>query len=592
MAAAFCDPDGLGSEMEVEKKMDAEEIPTPIPDVEEVPASPAPKPVDCGNAEPSQSHKVDQMVIRNAVIKIFCTRKRPMWYYPFQNDYQRNSTSSGFIINASGTRYIMCNGHGIAHATSIRVRKNGDDTKYLATVAHVTHEGDLALLVVKKKKFWKDTTPLNFHNILPELQAEVIVMGYPTGGDSLSITKGVVSRIGVQKYTHSKASLPTIQTDAAINSGNSGGPAIMNNQVIGVAFQGKRSSQNIGYVIPYCVVHCFLSSVLEHGKFCGFGQIGIAVQTLENESFRDFLKIGERTGVRVKKTNPLADSSKKLKPDDVMLEIDGKRIGNDATVELRQSERVSWWWVFSMKRPGSMAKIKIFREGKEDMVEVELYPERKNDGLVPRHLHDEKPTYFVHGGLVLTRLSWPLLSSTYGSSWWQSMPPVLKHKAYKPYRDKENEQVVVMTQILDNPVNINYKVCQTLERVQKINGVDVLNVEHALKLILSTEGKFLRIDFEHMGSIVLNQKLAFEANPKIKEEHRMFSLWSDNLKDVLLLKCKEDGTDKFSASPVAATRTDSTDIDIQNPLTPLSNGFLQRPQAGPVVELDESKNES
>merc|ERR1719461_601014 len=118
----------------------------------------------------------------------------------------------------------MCNAHGIAHGTSIRVRKNGDDTKYLAKVAHVTHEGDLALLTVEKKaaKFWKGTTPLKFHNMLPELQAEVIVLGYPSGGDSLSITKGVVSRINLKKFTHSKASLPAIQTDAAINGGNSG----------------------------------------------------------------------------------------------------------------------------------------------------------------------------------------------------------------------------------------------------------------------------------------------------------------------------------------------------------------------------------
>ena len=63
------------------------------------------------------------------------------------------------------------------------------------------------------------------------------------GGDNICITKGVVSRIEVTRYSsHSKTSLMTIQTDAAINHGNSGGPAFMDNKVVGVAFQGYKNT--------------------------------------------------------------------------------------------------------------------------------------------------------------------------------------------------------------------------------------------------------------------------------------------------------------------------------------------------------------
>lgn len=65
------------------------------------------------------------------------------------------------------------------------------------------------------------------------------------GGDNICITKGVVSRIEVTRYSHSKTSLMTIQTDAAVNHGNSGGPAFMDNKVVGVAFQGFK---NTGWV--------------------------------------------------------------------------------------------------------------------------------------------------------------------------------------------------------------------------------------------------------------------------------------------------------------------------------------------------------
>lgn len=66
------------------------------------------------------------------------------------------------------------------------------------------------------------------------------------GGDNISITKGVVSRVEVTKYSHSQSKLMTTQIDAAINPGNSGGPVIMENKVVGVAFQGLSRSQNTG----------------------------------------------------------------------------------------------------------------------------------------------------------------------------------------------------------------------------------------------------------------------------------------------------------------------------------------------------------
>lgn len=72
---------------------------------------------------------------------------------------------------------------------------------------------------------------------LPLLHQRVIVVGYPVGGDSVSVTAGVVSRIDFGSYSHSTRDLCFIQIDAAINSGNSGGPAFHNGKVVGIAFQ-------------------------------------------------------------------------------------------------------------------------------------------------------------------------------------------------------------------------------------------------------------------------------------------------------------------------------------------------------------------
>lgn len=109
----------------------------------------------------------------------------------------------------------------------------------------VGHECDLALLIVDSDEFWDGMIPLEFGDI-PFLQQAVAVVGYPQGGDTISVTKGVVSRVEPTQYVHGASQLMAIQIDAAINPGNSGGPAIMGKKVAGVAFQNLSGAENIG----------------------------------------------------------------------------------------------------------------------------------------------------------------------------------------------------------------------------------------------------------------------------------------------------------------------------------------------------------
>ncbi|THF97714.1 hypothetical protein TEA_010959 [Camellia sinensis var. sinensis] len=120
------------------------------------------------------------------------------------------------------------------------------------------------------------------------------VVGYPLGGDTISVTKGVVSRIEVTSYAHGSSELLGIQIDAAINPGNSGGPAFNDQgECIGVAFQVYRSeeAENIGYVIPTTVVSHFLEDYERNGKYTGFPCLGVLLQKLENPALRACLKV-------------------------------------------------------------------------------------------------------------------------------------------------------------------------------------------------------------------------------------------------------------------------------------------------------------
>lgn len=171
------------------------------------------------------------------VVKVYSVHNSVNVQMPWTSKPQEESTGSGFTIKHDGRLCILTNAHVVADATYVEVRKAGDAQKYVAEVERLSHECDLATLRVADEAFWDGVVPLSFGR-MPSLQDEVSVVGYPEGGEGVSVTQGVISRIEIQRYAHSGAYLLAVQIDAAINPGNSGGPALnTDGEVIGVAFQ-------------------------------------------------------------------------------------------------------------------------------------------------------------------------------------------------------------------------------------------------------------------------------------------------------------------------------------------------------------------
>jgi S1-C subfamily serine protease len=231
----------------------------------------------------------DTKYYMRSIIKIYSHDTTPDFATPWQLHKPVLSTSSGFIIDCNGERRILCNSHGVTHSSMVSVRKHGDTRKYHAKVAHIANECDLAILSVDDECFWRGLEPLEFGS-LPELQEKVMVLGYPTGGDAICVTEGVVSRVDVFEYAHSQSHLLTVQIDASINGGNSGGPALCDGRVVGVAFQSLEDADNIGYIIPVPVVQHFLDDIAR-GGYKGFPMLNIKLQLAENETLRQYKRI-------------------------------------------------------------------------------------------------------------------------------------------------------------------------------------------------------------------------------------------------------------------------------------------------------------
>src|SRR5246500_4589599 len=225
--------------------------------------------------------------IQKSLVRITSTEVEPDYRAPWNTGAIGRGVGAGFFIE--GPR-IMTNAHVVSNTRYLTVERDDDPNKYPARVVFVAHDCDLALITVDSPEFFKNMVPLGFGGI-PELESTVSAYGYPIGGERMSVTTGIVSRIDFQLYTHSSIdSHLAIQISAQINPGNSGGPVMQNGKVIGVAFQGYSGdvAQGVAYMIPTPVIRRFLTDIKD-GHYDKYVDLGITYTKLQNPAQRHFL---------------------------------------------------------------------------------------------------------------------------------------------------------------------------------------------------------------------------------------------------------------------------------------------------------------
>jgi len=455
-------------------------------------------------------------LILDPIVKVFSTTTSPNYFLPWQMKTSREVTGSGFVTrDAKGDMCIITNAHVVAHASFVSVRKFGSSTRFIAKVKATGHDADIAMLIVEDPSFWENLIPLEFGS-LPELQDEVAVIGYPTGGDNISITRGVVSRIELQQYIHGAINLLCVQIDAAINSGNSGGPVLKGNLVVGIAFQNIPSAENIGFIIPVPVIDHFLQDIMLNGRYTGFPSLSIQCQSMENLHLRKaFSMNANQTGVLIINIPVTSLSHGYLKKDDVILSIDDISIANDGTIPFRRrGERISFDYILLSKFLGQQCKVHILRDGKEMVVNVRLSPRRS---LVPVHSYDSRPSYFVYGGLVFTKLVQPYLHE-YGEDWYHQSPRRLSYKAIYGDLENENQEIVILSYVLVDEINFGYNALTNLE-VIKFNGTKIDNLKHLVEMVENNKQPYVRFDLDESMVIIMETAAVEQANLRILSNH-------------------------------------------------------------------------
>ncbi|PJZ70625.1 serine protease [Leptospira perolatii] len=462
--------------------------------------------------------KTDFDEIRKAVVQIRVYSQAVNPFSPWTTEGVRASSGTGFLI---GGKRILTNAHVISNAKFIQVQRYDQTEWYRVKVLHIAHDCDLAVLEAESPNFYKDSKDLELGGI-PELNSPLIVVGYPIGGNRVSVTRGIVSRKEQSVYSHSSVdSHLVLQVDAAINPGNSGGPAIQDNKVAGVAFQVATKGENIGYLIPTNVIRHFLKDI-EDGKYDGYVELGIRTLNSFNVALRKSKGIpDDLEGVFVSRVLHNASAEGYLKDGDYLIELDGFPIGRNGTVTLDRDARVDFTEIVDNKHAGDLIRFKLLRKGQT--LEVKFPAKKMQDFDFLRNQYDVPYEYAMIGGLVFQEMSRDLLTgwSRAGSTSGGSQFLYRFFYFIDDLLNKDKKADVVLYRKLAHPVNSSADYFLNLV-LESVNGKPVKSLKDLKSILSSSKERFLQLKFLDVElPLVLDKNEAEKADEQIRATYNL-----------------------------------------------------------------------
>ena len=458
----------------------------------------------------------EDISVKKALVKVYTSHQLFDYLSPWQYGQSANSTATGFIID--GER-IITNAHAVLNSKFLQVRKEGDSKKYKAVVKFTSEEYDLALVEIEDKSFFKGTVPLKL-GTLPEIQEKLTVYGYPLGGDKLSTTQGIVSRMEHNTYTLTNRKFLIGQTDAAINSGNSGGPVVSKGKVVGVAFAGLNSADNIGYFIPVNILNNFLEDIKD-GKYDGSPLLGLEWLELESPSHRRMLGIEDKTGgILIKKVFKNSPFEGVLQKNDVLMKLDNYPIEYDGTIEFRKNEKTDFSYVNQQKKYGENLSYEIIRDKKTKTGQVKLEKKDIKYTVVTEVTIETPPSYMVYGGLLFEPLT-----SNYMAGVIEKLGSVYdREELYKDYKE-----LVVLVRVLPFDVNLGYTDAVN-QIIVKVNGEKYKDFKDFAQKVKNVKSGFIIFENDNGDEIVLDVKEVEEQREALMQNYNISSDMSDDIK--------------------------------------------------------------
>ena len=389
------------------------------------------------------------------------------------------------------------------------------------------------VLKLDDETFFDNRGSLPFAQELPRVKDSINVYGYPTGGTELSVTQGIVSRIEYTDYYYQATGL-RIQVDAALNFGNSGGPAVSDGRLVGLVFSLIQNAQNIGYLIPVEEIQHFLNDIKD-GIYDGKPQTHDLIQTIENDALRQ--RLGLPKGINgVMVAQPYRDTPDyPLKEWDVITKIGDTPIDADGKVAIRYDLRLSASYLVQKYAKNGLLPLTVFRNG--NLLSINLPVGTQRELVIP-YLLDANPRYFIFGPFVFSQTTQDYLErlgNQRPGSFGRRPSPLVTRRQDRPAFDNE-ELVVVASPLFPHRITKGYD-DPNRSVISEINGVPVRNLRHLVELLRDNRDEQISFKFASSGvltheTMVFNRKDLLDATGKILEENGIRYPYSPDLRAI------------------------------------------------------------
>jgi S1-C subfamily serine protease len=454
--------------------------------------------------------------VRDAVFRVETSRAPLDWHAPWKRLPVESVSGTALVID--GDR-LLTNAHVVRDAQQVTVKKNDGSAPTLATVEAIDEDCDLAVLRVLSATFLQGIHPLGWRDV-PQIGSSVVAYGYPIGGEQLSTTSGVVSRIEDHSYFFGLSEHLVIQTDAALNPGNSGGPVVQDGAVVGVVFQVLRGEQNIGYVIPWSVVRHFLDDGKD-GHYDGFPDLPLRFLPLSSPAARRERRLpNARSGVVVQEVAFGSSLETLFRPADVVLSVDGHELSDDGTYSLGGA-RVPFHYAIDAKAVGEQVRFEVWRDGKVITLQWTAcrFP-------AWRRLHASRPTprYLVYAGLLFQPLTLEAFAALQPSG--PRRTEILREIVSRQWQgpaEPVNGEIVLLAGVFRHPVNARIDVALPAV-VRRVNGRAVGSLEDLAQALNDSHDPYDVLEFGPDGALqAIDHEQARAANAAIRATYNILN---------------------------------------------------------------------
>ncbi|TGJ98261.1 serine protease [Leptospira langatensis] len=424
---------------------------------------------------------------------------------------------SGFII--AGNK-ILTNAHVISESKYLKVKHFNSSKYYNAKVEFLGFDCDLALISVDDDEFFAGVEPLDIADDSPSLGSNLLMLGYPEGGENLTLENGLVNRIERIRYSFTGLDYrKVIRVGANILPGYSGGPALQNGKVAGIIFEVSQVQGSTAYLIPPEVVQHFLKDI-QDGKYDGFPFVGFTFQNGTSEAIKQFLKIPDGLqGILVNKVYPNSSFSDVLQTDDFLYKIDDAYLNNEGGL-LEFTGRT----VVDLIEPGFVGQkltLYFYRNGKNFKTQAEL---KRTDSL--ELYRDRQVRNFLGAGLLFQ----PVNRALFGKESQRVETSLRYHYSYFIQDDlfKFTERDLILTTIFPDPLNSKY-MNYRFKILESINGKTPQNIEDFKELWKRYSGGTLVLKFRGVGlPLILDTKTIKIIDARVRKR---FDIKSDEYQE-------------------------------------------------------------